>query len=139
MKRSQRNEVSFLFAYVKRFNTDRQDRTGNHSFIVWQKDNGNSIVMKSIDHSFYCSPIWEKCRKNYLKKKRFICERCGETATVVHHRVYLNSDNISDASVCYGDNNLEALCIDCHNKEHHKKNNKRFYWTEDGKCVISPP
>ncbi len=93
--------------------------------------------MKSIDHSFYTREAWKQVRLAYLKKKRFICERCGEPAKVVHHRVHLNADNIHDDTICYGDNNLEALCIRCHNIEHDtgNKHQKRFVWTSDGRCL----
>lgn len=93
--------------------------------------------MKSIDHSFYAREAWKQVRLAYLKKKRFICERCGEPAKVVHHRVHLNADNIHDDTICYGDNNLEALCIRCHNIEHDSGNKhpKRFVWTSDGRCL----
>ena len=36
--------------------------------------------MKSIDHSFYSREAWKQVRLAYLKKKRFICERCGGIA-----------------------------------------------------------
>ena len=99
--------------------------------------------MKSVDHSFYSREAWKQVRLAYLKKKRFLCERCGEPAKVVHHRQHLNADNIHDDSVCYGDDNLEALCFKCHaiehdnydrikNKSHHKK---RFKFDEFGHCT----
>jgi hypothetical protein len=32
--------------------------------------------------------------------------------------VWLNSENVNDPTVTLNWDNLEALCIDCHNKEH---------------------
>lgn len=37
------------------------------------------------------------------------------------------------------DSNLEALCQDCHNKEHHRKDKKRRYMFDEEGNLISPP
>lgn len=58
-------------------------------------------------------------RPTYLESVDFLCERCRDIAKVVHHKIYLNNDNIDDEEIVYGFNNLEALCQDCHNREHH--------------------
>lgn len=39
---------------------------------------------------------------------------------IVHHKNYINVNNINDYNVTIDFNNLELLCIDCHNKEHFK-------------------
>ena len=61
---------------------------------------------------------------------------------MVHHRVHLNADNIHDDTICYGDNNLEALCLRCHAKEHdnyerikNKSRKRRFTFDEFGRCT----
>ena len=40
-------------------------------------------------------------------------------ARVVHNKVQLTPDNITDPHVTLVWDNLEALCQDCHNREHH--------------------
>jgi 5-methylcytosine-specific restriction endonuclease McrA len=37
---------------------------------------------------------------------------------MVHHKKHLTPDNIWDPDITLDWKNLEALCIDCHNKEH---------------------
>ena len=41
---------------------------------------------------------------------------------IVHHKNYINTRNINDANITIDFNNLELLCLDCHNKEHFEKN-----------------
>ncbi len=40
---------------------------------------------------------------------------------IVHHKQYLNNDNIYDENITLNESNLEGICIDCHNQEHFKK------------------
>lgn len=78
-------------------------------------------------------------RKAYLLSQQAICERCGEPAKVVHHKVWLTKERIQEPSLTLSWNNLEALCQDCHNKEHHKKEkgSRRYLFGEDGSVL--PP
>ena len=76
--------------------------------------------MKAWAKSFYLSAAWEQTRAAYLMSQDYICERCGEPAKIVHHKRYITRDNINDTNVTLCWDNLEALCQDCHNKEHHK-------------------
>ena len=74
--------------------------------------------------SFYRSQAWKNTRKAYLRSRGGLCERCLAKglivpATLVHHKVHLTPDNIEDESVTLNWDNLEALCQECHNKEHH--------------------
>lgn len=39
-------------------------------------------------------------------------------AAIVHHKIHLDRSNYKDPKVAYNFKNLEALCRDCHNKEH---------------------
>lgn len=83
---------------------------------------------------FYNSKAWKRNRVAYAISRNCICERCGRAVYVsgvndflpkgrrikyiVHHKVHLNDRNISDDSIAFDWNNLELLCIDCHNNEH---------------------
>lgn len=94
--------------------------------------------MKAWAKSFYLSAAWEKTRAAYLMSQDYICERCGQPAKIVHHKRWLNRENINDISVTLCWDNLEALCQDCHNKEHHKQErHKRYQFDENG--GILPP
>lgn len=74
---------------------------------------------KSYDNSaFYKSKAWRTVSAAYLSSKAYICERCGKPASICHHRTWLNDSNVSDPAIALSFDNLEALCIDCHNAEH---------------------
>lgn len=93
--------------------------------------------MKSISSKFYKSPAWRACREGYLRQHPF-CEEClkrGEytPATHVHHKTWLNEDNVKDPAVALSWDNLEAVCIECHNKIHFAgKSNRRYTVRADG-------
>lgn len=91
--------------------------------------------MRSVNPSFYKSQTWGRAREAYLKKLRYVCERCGGAANVVHHREHLNVDNVTDAATAYGFENLEALCSRCHNEEH-KRGRRRYVFLNDGSVKI---
>lgn len=54
-------------------------------------------------------------------------------------KIWLTPKNIHEQSITLCWDNLEALCQDCHNKEHHAKNvrAKRYAFTADGELI--PP
>lgn len=68
--------------------------------------------------AFYKSRAWKKTRAAYMEGVNHICERCGRPAAIVHHKRYITAGNLHDLSVTLDFANLEALCRDCHNKEH---------------------
>lgn len=68
--------------------------------------------------AFYRSHAWEATRAAYMASVNHICERCGRPAKIVHHRYYIDGANVSDPSVTLSMGNLEALCQECHNREH---------------------
>lgn len=83
---------------------------------------------------FYQSKIWKQQRYYIWLKQHCLCARCSRAVYVdglskwipkdkrlkgvVHHKIYLDNNNIYDISVSLNEDNLEGLCIDCHNKEH---------------------
>jgi 5-methylcytosine-specific restriction endonuclease McrA len=104
--------------------------------------------MKPYAEKFYKSKQWQDCREGYLRSKGFLCERCKakgiiKPAVIVHHKTYITPDNINDASVTLNYNNLEALCIECHNDEHiaREKKKKRYNIGKNGEVEIktTPP
>ena len=73
---------------------------------------------------FYGSVKWKKCRRNYLSLHP-VCERCQmlgiiKKADVVHHKVYLDTESYKQPELSLNFDNLEALCFDCHQAEHHR-------------------
>nr|DAG46144.1 MAG TPA: HNH endonuclease [Caudoviricetes sp.] len=76
---------------------------------------------------FYNSSRWRKCAKAYAASKHYVCERCGNRSFVgslkpdrfiVHHKILLTPENINDPDVTCNWQNLELLCINCHNAVH---------------------
>lgn len=93
--------------------------------------------MKEWAKDFYLSLAWSNTRAAYLMSQDYICERCGDPAKIVHHKKRLTKENIHDADITLNWSNLEALCQDCHNKEHHKRiPGLRYKFDEAGR--ISP-
>lgn len=83
------------------------------------------MVPRHISQPFYKSKAWRKCRAGYIKSVGGLCERCLKSGIIksgyiVHHKVYLTEENISDASVSLSWNNLEYLCFNHHQQEHFK-------------------
>lgn len=85
--------------------------------------------------SFYNGKTWKLNRVSFARSKNCICERCGKPVWVkgisdesipkerrlkyiVHHKTYLNDINLNDDTIALDWNNLELLCINCHNQEH---------------------
>lgn len=89
-------------------------------------------------HRFYKSKVWEDVRKTIWLKQNLLCNRCHKPVYVdgisdyipkenrrigiVHHKIYLDDNNITDINITLNQDNLEGICIDCHNIEHNKNN-----------------
>lgn len=92
--------------------------------------------------AFYKTAAWLKCRAAYIKSVGGLCERClarGEIKPgyIVHHKIHLNAYNVSDPTITLNWDNLEYLCLDCHNKEHFKEECKPRYCVKpDGSVEI---
>lgn len=82
----------------------------------------------------YDSKEWEQCCEGFMDSKFFICERCFNPAIICHHKIYLSKDNINDPFVALNWGNLEGLCLECHNDEHHRNGEK----TESVMFYVSP-
>lgn len=111
--------------------------------------------MRSISPSFYYSPVWKRVRKQVWLKQHCLCNRCGRPVYVdkispylpkekrlkgiVHHKIWLNKDNINNDEITLDENNLEGLCIDCHNLEHNDKGILRdgYVFDDNGNLVSS--
>lgn len=99
--------------------------------------------MRSIDRKFYESQTWRDCQAAYMKKVNHLCERClakgrHEPARIVHHRIHLTQENLGDPELMYGFDNLEALCIECHNTEHRRGRKNQRWKFVDGELVTKP-
>ncbi|MBQ1571005.1 MAG: HNH endonuclease [Clostridiales bacterium] len=99
--------------------------------------------MKEYAKRFYKSKAWQKCRAGYAKSVGGLCERCLSRGLIVpgdivHHKCYLSAENIDDPNISLNWDNLEYLCISCHNAIHiGGKSKKRYRIDVDGKVNIS--
>lgn len=102
---------------------------------------------------FYHSKVWNQVRKNIWLKQNLLCNRCGlpvyvdgisdyipkenRRTGIVHHKIYLDNINVYDDNIALDEDNLEGICIDCHNKEHFKTNGiRKEYEFDDGGNLI---
>ena len=94
-------------------------------------------MAKDFAKTFYNSAAWIKTSKAYAASRLYICERCGRPAKkyVVHHKKYLTPQNINDPYVALSWDNLQLLCLDCHNNEHNTKNKRKIFFDSSGQVV----
>lgn len=96
--------------------------------------------MKPWAEHFYASKAWKLTRDAYLKSKHHLCERHlpanPTVASIVHHKVCLSAENINDPMISLCWDNLEALCQECHNQEHHgSPSNLCYEFDEEGNLL----
>ena len=109
-----------------------------------------------IRKDFYNSKAWKSVRKSVWLKQNLLCNRCYKPVYVdgiskwipkeerrtgiVHHKKYLDNNNITDDSIALNEDNLEGLCKDCHEKEHHQdiSTRKEYKFDENGNLIKSP-
>jgi hypothetical protein len=90
--------------------------------------------------SFYNSLAWRRCQTAFMKSKNYICERCGGLAKIAHHIIFITPENISDPMITLNWDNLQALCLDCHNSIHGNGGPcvEGLCFDEDGNLVEAP-
>lgn len=79
-------------------------------------------------NKFYTSKPWRDLSYTLKISRGGKCERCGWVAVtnedrkklIGHHKVELTEANISDPSVSLNPDLIEIVCLDCHNKSHHR-------------------
>jgi 5-methylcytosine-specific restriction endonuclease McrA len=93
--------------------------------------------MREFAKHFYHSKAWKQCRLSYIASVHGLCERCEAGGKIVHHKIYLNEENIHDPAITLSHDNLELLCQDCHNAEHMKRGAiaKGLRFDDDGQIV----
>ena len=69
---------------------------------------------------------WERFRKEIFERDGWRCVKCGGAGRLeCHHRVRLEHGGDP-----YDPANCEALCRDCHIREHHPPDPEREAWRE---------
>lgn len=97
-------------------------------------------MAKEYAKSFYNSLAWIKCRSSFMKSKHYVCERCGSPAKIVHHKIHINPSNINDMNITLNWDNLQALCLECHNIVHGNSVSamKGINFDENGDIIYTP-
>ena len=75
----------------------------------------------AMNDAFYRSVAWQQTRQAYGDAMGWLCERCRargviQRGSIVHHKRYLGMDPAMETALAW--DNLELLCLDCHNREH---------------------
>lgn len=94
-------------------------------------------MARSIDERFYKTPAWRRCRAVYLSTHP-LCEKCLASglitpAVYVHHVKHLTLANVKDPEVAFGDDNLQALCFECHEVIHGRRKKRRYRVDPEGR------
>lgn len=102
---------------------------------------------------FYHSKVWNDVRKTIWLKQKLLCNRCGlpvyvdgisdylpkdkRRIGIVHHKIYLDNNNVFDENITLDEKNLEGICIDCHNKEHISSGTTRkdYLFDDEGNLI----
>lgn len=75
---------------------------------------------------FYKTRAWKDTRQQIIIRQGGICCRCKKRPAVyVHHTVYLTDSNFNDPTIALNPDNLEGLCMTCHNEEHNPSSSHR--------------
>lgn len=96
--------------------------------------------MKEYAESFYKSKEWKKCRAAYAKSVGNLCEICYAKGlivpgVIVHHKIHITPENITNPSIALDWNNLQLVCRDCH-AEIHARSSKRYKLDEFGRVIF---
>ena len=80
-------------------------------------------MAQDFARQFYYSKAWKDCKRafisNRISEDGGMCQICHEQpGYIVHHRVILTPENITNAEITLNTDNLEFVCHDCHNKIH---------------------
>lgn len=66
--------------------------------------------------AFYNSTDWKLLKDKKMQNEEYRCELCKKLATEVHHIKPIQIEEWWQFRLDY--DNLEALCVDCHNARH---------------------
>lgn len=93
---------------------------------------------------FYHSMQWRRLAESYRKSHHFLCEKCGQPASTVHHIVHLTPSNINNPEIALSPDNLQLLCHECHDKIHDRFQQRnpeprKIRFDADGNVIAADP
>lgn len=97
-------------------------------------------MAKDYAKKFYKSKAWQRCRASFIAKRETIdgglCEHCkNKRGYIVDHIVEISPDNIDDVDIILNHDNLQYLCLECHNTKtfgKHKNTRENLFFDEEG-------
>lgn len=106
-------------------------------------------MAREFAKAFYHSSAWRRNQAAYMRRAvetpfgtvpPYMCERCYEQgrlvpAKVVHHKVHLNPNNITNPEITLSFNNFMRLCQDCHAAVHSGTEAPRCSFDEHGNVI----
>jgi len=104
-------------------------------------------MAKEFAKRFYKSKAWQRCRTSFISYRITIdggmCEHCQDKpGYIVDHIEELTPENINNPDVTLNHDNLQYLCLICHNK---KTFRSKLETTRDGLAfneygeLVEPP
>lgn len=105
-------------------------------------------MAKAYAKKFYNSKAWKKCRESYIAKVHGLCEHCLKEGKhvpgyIVDHIKEITPYNINDPNITLNHDNLQYLCLPCHNKktfgEDYEVVRDGLTFDENGDLVSIPP
>lgn len=83
-------------------------------------------IAKEYAKKFYKSRAWQQCRTSYISTVHGLCEHCLEDdkytpGYIVDHIIEINPSNINNPEITLNHQNLQFLCLPCHNTKHFGK------------------
>lgn len=104
-------------------------------------------MAKSWAKEFYNSKAWIKCRKSYIAERILtdggLCEQCHtKHGYIIHHKIKLTPENISNPDLSLNFDNLMYVCKKCHDEfpEHFNNSLSSSYeFDEEGMIHPKPP
>ena len=73
--------------------------------------------------AFYNSKEWRVLARSRIQADGYKCVQCGAWATEVDHIIPIQTADGWDRR--YDWDNLQSLCVDCHNKKHNRFKSKK--------------
>ncbi len=102
-------------------------------------------MAKPFAKKFYNSKEWINCRASYLSTVHGLCEHCLERGDhvpgyIVDHIEELTPENIDDPLVSLNHDNLQYLCLPCHNTKTFGKDveviREGLIFNEEGNLIL---
>lgn len=102
-------------------------------------------MAKAYAKRFYNSKAWQRCRETFIMSRipidGGICQACKDKpGYIVDHIQEISADNINNTDITLNHNNLQYLCLECHNRKtfgKHKAIEDGVMFNEEGDLIAA--